>query len=141
MVIGLEGLLHDVLGSGDRGYVLCWRTSPVEGVSEASSSTLFCAVSKRISYQSSHRRACRYSGCLKRNSCSTNAKASSIGTPQRRSARYSFMNSAESSSWVPPASICMDCSSVAGASTLSEARVTELYQYIFLCPPLPKGRC
>src|SRR5215212_4346374 len=31
-----------------------------------------------------------------------------------------------------PASICMACSSVEGASTLSEARFVGLYQYIFL---------
>src|SRR5215207_4915098 len=46
------------------------------------------------------------------------------------------MNSAES--WAP-ASICMACSSVKGASTLSEVRVVGLYQYI--CPPSRKGRC
>src|SRR5215217_8777440 len=35
----------------------------------------------------------------------------------------------------------MACSSVEGASTLSEALVVGLYQYIFLCPPSRKGRC
>src|SRR5215213_8231031 len=39
------------------------------------------------------------------------------------------MNSAESG---VPASICMACSSVAGASTLSEALIVGLYQYIFV---------
>src|ERR687896_2475379 len=40
-------------------------------------------------------------------------------------------------SWVP-ASICMACSSVEGASTLSEVRVVGLYQYISLCVLLPE---
>jgi hypothetical protein len=34
-----------------------------------------------------------------------------------------------------PASICMACSSVEGASTLSEAPVVGLYQYIFVLLP------
>src|SRR5215208_5780962 len=43
------------------------------------------------------------------------------------------MSSAES--WAP-ASICMACSSVEGAWTLSEVRVVGLYQYIFVLLPL-----
>src|SRR5215218_9347602 len=80
----------------------------------------------------SYRRASRYSGCLKRNSCPTNTKACSIGVSERRSSQYSFMSSAES---LVPASICIACSSVEGASTLSELRVVGLYQYIFVLLP------
>ena len=38
-----------------------------------------------------------------------------------------------------PASIYMACSSVEGASTLSEAQVVGLYQYIFVPSSFPKG--
>src|SRR5215217_5794178 len=45
------------------------------------------------------------------------------------------MNSAES---LVPASIRIACSSVEGASTLSEARVVGLYQYIYCVLLLPE---
>src|SRR5215218_8384335 len=102
----------------------------LEGV--LGSSYPLCAVSKHISY----RRASRYSGCLKRNSCPTNTKACSIGVPERRSSQYSFKNSAESG---VPASICIACMSLEGAATLSEVRLLGLYQYISVL--LSKGRC